>query len=305
MSAIQITEVNDILPVAEARAMTDEEQLQQIEKEEKELATKKKLLLLKKEMDNVAFQKDFVNYSINQLTEINNELNINNNNNKQQIEYYERLIEKMNNDIEKNEDVIQKNNDKLEGLNQCKEILDDDEEEEILDLSQAIKDYDLNNELDNYYLHLQKNKTIIRQTTHIKKPSVKKPTKTIKKDAEVSSLSSSDTKKTRTYTSKDRPRHWKLLPIGTELYINHKGHTGTYTKIDEQTLRYNVEGKTGDCCVLSAGKGKNAVALNGACMEFLDIIGVERRKMNAWFEFKVNVDGKMVSVGDYAERLDN
>ena len=82
MSAIQITEVNDILPVAEARAMTDEEQLQQIEKEEKELATKKKLLLLKKEMDNVAFQKDFVNYSINQLTEINNELNINNNNNK-------------------------------------------------------------------------------------------------------------------------------------------------------------------------------------------------------------------------------
>jgi hypothetical protein len=146
-------------------------------------------------------------------------------------------------------------------------------------------------------------------TSNDSKPSGDESTKIINNNtnteqslSDVSSISSlSDTKKTK--ISKDRTQHWQLLPNNTKLTIKYKGHKGTFTKIDEQYLSYNIEGKTGEYCVKSGGKVKNVVALNGALMEFLDIIGSERKSMNAWKEFKVNIDGKIMSVGDYAEKL--
>ena len=280
----------------EPEPMTIEEELAELDRIEKETANKKKQLLLKQQFKSQSFKIGFINYTVEELRNMNDKFQKEIENKTNAIALYKQHIVDAEEEIADAEKAINENIDKIAIIKNMNTETDFETE---------IKEQNLDDEIKDYLLHLEKTEAIAKQIEKpsVKKPSVKKPTKTIKKDAEVSSLSSSDTKKTK--TSKDRTGHWQILPEGIELYINYKGHTGTYTKINGQYLSYNVEGKTGEYCVQSAGKVRDAVALNGALMDFLDIIGVERKSMNAWREFKVNVDGKMVSVGDYAERLDN
>ncbi len=219
---IKKTEETKAEPIVidEPEPMTIEEELAELDRIEKETANKKKQLLLKQQFKSQSFKTGFIDFTINDLRNMNDKFQKEIENKKNAIAIYKQHIVDAEEEIAEAEKAIDINIDKIAIIKNMNTETDFETE---------IKEQDLDNEISDYLLHLEKQTEAIAKqikTPSVKKPSVKKPTKTIKKkDNETSSTTSS--------SSLNPEERWNLIEVGSQFRSKHKTTTRYYIKTED------------------------------------------------------------------------
>jgi len=255
---------------------------QEIELAERQLAERKKQLLLKKQMTDVNFQRNFIDYSKTVLikemeTYKSDKLNI-----QERINEYQRLINEL---IEENDDLDEAIAIIVNKVDVLNEMTNDDD----VDFEETHILYD---ELSDYKLYLETN---IENELKPMATGVKPKATGVKPKANKTKTVNTNNKKTPTKI--DRTEQYILVPNGTQFYFSSNGNRGIYTKISNDIVSYNINGTIGQYQVVKNGK----VALNGLTSLFYKLSGVAPTSVNAWITLKT-VDGNR-TMSDYVASL--
>lgn len=235
MSAINETAI----PVAVPVATTFDDELREVEEQEKQLAEKKKQLILKKQLGSPEFQKQL-------LMKVKDDLLENKKDNVEDIDLYEKRIENLEKQIEEYKGKIEKLEEENETIDEQVESIEgiDFEEDDVEDfIAENFKD-----EASAYIEKKEENSRILQevldeQIRKAKKSSAKKSVakkSASTETASVSSLSSTESKprKTPVISKTMKPaERWAIIPEGSLFRAKHKEVVRYYKKVVNGELR--------------------------------------------------------------------
>jgi len=239
-----------------------EDELAELNRKEEEIAIKKKQLLLKQQFKSKTFKTGFIDFTINDLRKMNDRFQKDIENKTNLIKMYKQNIIDAEEEIDDAEKAIEINIDKIAIIKNI---------DVETDFETEIKEQDLDDEIRDYVLHLEEQTEAVAK--QIKKPSVKKPSKTIKKDDDVSSVSSNDRSVLISKAMAERKEQWKNINEGTKFIMTYKNSGLIYTKIGNKLV--------GD------EDGKEYNSLNDVIKKYKAEIGDSKSFSSAWSLFKI------------------